>query len=268
MPVYPIFSRWKSIPIALIDATSYQQALEFAVRRRVSLTYADLKGIRVPGAFLGGADLRGADLSHARLQQVSLQKTDLRTANLTGTILQHGYLYGADLRNASLRHADLRQCNLEQARLIGADLDGALLTGAKLEGATMDWRFSTLAVEILRSDRSNSANAFPIVADLAFEDDSRPYAWLGVFGRHGAQAERALEVLARYVRAGDNAPEFLRRLTADTLDRSGCRAHARASSGFERADLEHCPAPTTSAASPMLWTRRVAIQEPIGLKAV
>jgi hypothetical protein len=238
------------------------------VTRGVSLTYADLNGIRVPGAFLGGADLRGADLSHAKLQQVSLQKSDLRTANLTSSMLRNGFLCGADLRNANLRNADLRQCNLRDARLVGADLGGALLTGAKLEGAILDWKCGIVAVEILRSNWNASADAFSIVSDLAFEDDSKPYAWLRVFGRHGSRAEWALGVLARYLRAGDNAPELVRRLTADMLNASGCQALAGASSGFKQVALGHCLAATTREASPMLWTRRAAIQEPIELKAV
>jgi hypothetical protein len=262
MPVFPISHRWSAKPIAVVEAETYQEALELAVRRGVGMVYADLKGIDVPRAFLGGADLRGADLSRAELLAVNLHKADLRTAKLVGTVLQRACLCEADLRHADLRGADLRHANLKGARLVGADLRGALLTGAKLEGAILDWRWSVVAVELLRSHRGNSGEAFRVVADLAFEDDSHPYAWLKVLIRHGSQADWVLSVLSQYLRPGDNAPELLRRLAAD-LPADARQAITPSSSGAEHGDPEPCLSADAPATLPMLWTRRAAREGPI-----
>ena len=140
----------------------------------------------------------------------------------------------ADLRQADLRQADLRLASLEGARLVGADLRGALLFGARLGGAVLDWRYSVIPLELLRQDRGASQQGSKLVADLAFEDETRPFAWLKVVVRHRAAAEWAFGVLSRHIREGDNAPELLRKLTADAVQ-------------------ETRPAES----SPMLWTRRL-----------
>jgi hypothetical protein len=268
MPDYSIFHRWSQMPIAVVEAETYKEALELAVRRGVRLVYTNFKGIDVSRAFLGGADLRGADLSHAELLGVSLHKADLRTARLVGTVLQHAFLWDTDLRQADLREADLRHANLKEARLVGADLRGALLTGAKLEGAILDWRWSVVAVELLRSHRGNSGNTLQVVADLAFEDDSRPFAWLKVLIRHGSQADWVLSVLSKYLRPGDNAPELLRRLAADLTPDARPQVVSPSSFGTEHGNPEPYLSPDAPATSPMLWTRRAAHEGPIILKAV
>ncbi len=147
MPLYPIFHRHGAAPIAVVEAETYREALEYAIRRGTRLVYADLKGIDVPRAFLARGDFRGADLRAARLEGVSLHKADLRAARLEGAVLKHACLWNTDLRHADLRDADLRHANLKDARLVGADLRGALLIGAKLDGAILDWRWSTVALE-------------------------------------------------------------------------------------------------------------------------
>ena len=159
MPLYPIFHRHGAAPIAVVEAETYREALEYAIRRGTRLVYADLKGIDVPRAFLARGDFRGADLRAARLEGVSLHKADLRAARLKGAVLEHACLWNTDLRHADLREADLRHANLKDARLVGADLRGALLIGAKLDGAILDWRWSTVALELLRGSRDRPGDA-------------------------------------------------------------------------------------------------------------
>ena len=72
---------------------------------RADLSWADLYGADLSGAYLIEANLRGADLSMA-----NLRGADLRGANLCGTYL---------------RRADLSMANLSEANLYGANFCGA-----------------------------------------------------------------------------------------------------------------------------------------------
>ncbi len=245
MPTYPIFHRWSARLIAMVEAETYPRALELAVARGVRMLYADLKGVKVRGTSLTEGDFRGAELSHAEMAGVNLEKADLRAARLLETDLRQAFLSTADLRQADLRGADLRYANLEGAHLVGADLRSALLTGARLERATLDWRWSPVAVELLRQDGVGSSAASKIMAELAFQEDVRPFCWLSVLIRHGAQASAALGVFSKHIRLGDNAPELLRRLAAD----------------LPAGSVEAVTAPPPS--SPLLWTRRTRRSEPV-----
>jgi hypothetical protein len=266
MPIYQIFHRWRMTPIAVVEAETSLRAVELAVRRRVSLLYSDLAGADLRGALLDGADLRAADMSHARLAGCRLGKADLRAARLFGADLGGAFLDAADLRHADLRRADLRNASLRGARLVGSDLRGALLNAARLEGAILDWRWSVVALELLR-DRLGDA-ASPVLTDLAFEDDERPFAWLKVLTRHRSQAERILGLLSEHIRPGDNAPGLLRNLVADLAPGepgpSSARAPAEAGRGHRRscASLTDGPATLT-----MFWTRAADRPARVTLKA-
>ncbi len=92
------------------EAETLREAVERAVRERVSLEGANLGSASLDGTYLRGANLRGA----------YLVGTNLRGANLRG----------ADLWGADLRGADLSSANLEGANLDGADLGGSTLIDA------------------------------------------------------------------------------------------------------------------------------------------
>jgi hypothetical protein len=242
---YPIFHRWSARLIAMVEAETYPQALELAVARGVRMLYADLKGVNVRGTSLARGDFRGAELSHAVLAGVNLEKADLRAGKLLETDLRQAFLRTVDLRQADLRGADLRCANLEGAQLVGADLRGALLTGARLDRAILDWRWSPVAVELLRQDGVGSSAASKVMAELAFQEDVRPFCWLRVLIRHGAQASAALGVFSKHIRPGDNAPGLLRRLAVDLPAGS--------------AQAGTAPQPS----SPLLWTRRAGRNDPV-----
>jgi hypothetical protein len=245
MPIYQIYHRWSAKLVALVEAETYPRALELAVARGVRMLYADLKGVKLRGIPLTKGDFRGAELSYADLAGANLEKADLRAAKLIETDLRQASLRTADLRQADLRGADLRFASLEGARLVGADLRNALLTGARLVRAVLDWRWSPIAVELLRQDGVGSIAASNVMAELAFQADVRPFDWLKVLIRHGSQASAALSVFSRHLRPGDNAPELLRSLAAD----------------LPAGPAEEVAAPLSS--SPLLWTRRAGQNQPV-----
>jgi len=249
MPIYPINHRYGGQPIAIVEAASPAQALERTVERGVGLLYADLKAIQGPRANLGGGDFRGADLSHARLSLVLLHGADLRAALLFRTDLQAALLRRADLRQADLREADLRNANLQESLLVGADLRGTMLTGARLDRAILDWRYSPVPLELLRqAGRGNApACASSLLAELAFHDDAKPFAWLRVLLRQESEGgiDWALGVLSRHIHPNDSAPEVLRRLAADAP--AGLENRIDSTSSVVRRDFE---------SAPLLWTRR------------
>jgi hypothetical protein len=207
MAFHEMYRRWKTRPFAILEAEGRSEAVETAARTGIDLTYADFRGLFAPGCFLPGADLRGADLTGADLSGGYLRKADLRSSILVGANLA-----GARIREADLRHADLRK-----AVFTGADVRGIRLAGARMEGTTIDWRWSGFAVELLSRDRDCRGDALRLVAELAFDDDRRPFGWLRTLLRDAASLEWALGVLGRAIAPRDNAPDLLRRLTADAV---------------------------------------------------
>lgn len=216
MPIHTLSRRWRTGPLALVEAESRGRAVELAARAGVTLAYADLKGCEAPRCFLPGVDLRGADLDAARLPGAYLRRADLRTATLVGALLAGASLRQADLRRADLRDADLRRADLRDARFLGAKLRGVRLTGARIDGALIDWRWAGFAVELLRRDPNCRDDALQLVVELAFERDDRPYAWLRPLFRSSPRVvDWACTILGRAILPGDDAPEILRRLAAD-----------------------------------------------------
>jgi hypothetical protein len=207
MPFLELYRLDGKRPFAILEAERRAGAVELAARTGLDLTYVDLRWLDAPHCFLPGADLRGAAMTGADLTWAYLRKADLRSSTLVGVNFE-----GASLRDADLRHADLSRSNFS-----GADLRGVRLTGAKMERTTIDWRWSGFAVELLHRDRDCRGDALRLVAELAFDREERPFDWLRTVFRAADSLEWALGVLGRAIGPRDNAPELLRRLTADAV---------------------------------------------------
>lgn len=114
-----------------------------AIRPKVFLGEANLRGAKLSGADLSGADLgradlTGADLGWASLTDASLQGANLGRAFLGRAKLNEARLSKINLTEADLTEADLRGADLRWAFLTEADLTGADLTGADLRRADLD----------------------------------------------------------------------------------------------------------------------------------
>jgi hypothetical protein len=83
-----------------------RQALEEAVRHKVSLARAALAGEDLHNAVLDRAQLGGADLIAADLGGASLEGTDLRSADLTGAVIWGSSIAWAKLTGATLPSGD------------------------------------------------------------------------------------------------------------------------------------------------------------------
>ena len=112
------------------DSPTMGETVKNAVKKDVSLDYADLSGEDLSHANLHSANLRNANLSNA-----DLRGADLRYANLCKADLREANLYGADLRGVDLSYANLYGTNLREADLFQADLSYANLYGVDLYGA-------------------------------------------------------------------------------------------------------------------------------------
>lgn len=269
MPIYSIVHRWTRSTVAVINAPSFVRAAEFAVRRGLSLVDVDLEGAVLRRAFLPRADLRGAALDDADLSACYLRKANLKGASLRGAGLTHAFLAECDLRQTDLRDADLSHADFRAANLVGADLRGTVITGARLAGALCDWRWSVVPAELLRQRSGTTDQGSRLLAALAFHEDARPWSWLRHLAAHVHHDDWALSVLADAVREGDNAPELLRRLTADVsfqggparvLDAGPNSAEERSSRDDRNASPRDRDRPVhleqAVAASKMLWTSR------------
>lgn len=94
------------------------KTIEKAVKRGVSLAYANLYQ---------------ADLSNTNLFRTNLFCVNLDGANLSCVVLRQANLIGANLIGADLSGADLSGADLVYSNLTNADLSGANLKGAELE---------------------------------------------------------------------------------------------------------------------------------------
>ena len=93
---------------------------------------ADLRRLRLSGAFLNNTNLRGAQLSGTDLNKAFLSRAVLVGADLSGANLAKAILVEADLSKAIFNRADLRKANLTKAVLVGAVLVGADLSETNL----------------------------------------------------------------------------------------------------------------------------------------
>ena len=99
------------------ENATIKDAVEEAVKQKISLVNADLRY-----ADLRYADLYSADLSYANLYSADLRSADLSYADLNSADLSYADLYSANLRSADLYSANLYSADLRSADLLSADL--------------------------------------------------------------------------------------------------------------------------------------------------
>lgn len=113
-------------------AGTIREAVEEAVRQRVSLKNADLQN-----ADLKHANLEGADLSYANLANTTLSNASLENANLTGANLSNCTADGINLSFASLQHVQIEKGNMSRANLKGADMDECKISDTDFSQSTL-----------------------------------------------------------------------------------------------------------------------------------
>ena len=96
------FLSWACKSALEIEAETFKEAVEKAVKEKM-----DLRNASLDGASLDGASLRYASLDGASLRNASLDGASLRYASLDGASLDGASLYGASLDGASLEGAKL-----------------------------------------------------------------------------------------------------------------------------------------------------------------
>lgn len=111
--------------------------IETAVRGKVDLAGADLKGWNLVGAEIQGARMRGASMIGANLMAVNACGADLSECLLVGANLCNAALMGASLVGSDLSGINLVGANLSAADLRGAKMINANLTGAKFGSADL-----------------------------------------------------------------------------------------------------------------------------------
>jgi len=114
------------------DTKSLKFCVELAVRKGISLNYAELNY-----AELNDAELNGAKLNDAKLNDAKLNDAKLNYAELNDAKLNYAELNGAELNYAKLNYAELNDAELNGAKLNDAKLNGAKLNDAKLNGADL-----------------------------------------------------------------------------------------------------------------------------------
>jgi hypothetical protein len=106
---------------------------------RIWLSFANLIGADLRGAFLHEAFLLRANLSHADLRGATLRSATLVQANLSGADLRRADLREADLKGASLRGANLSRIIIQSAGLL-AEIDAQLGEGLDKDSDELEQR--------------------------------------------------------------------------------------------------------------------------------
>ena len=85
------------------ENATIKDAVEQAVKEKVSLNYANLDSANLDSANLRSANLCSANLYSANLESANLDSANLRSANLDSANLYSANLYSANLYSANLR---------------------------------------------------------------------------------------------------------------------------------------------------------------------
>ena len=112
------------------ENATIKDAVEQAVKEKVSLNYANLESANLESANLYSANLRSANLDSANLRSANLRSANLDSANLRSANLRSANLDSANLESANLRSANLDSANLYSANLYSANLYSANLRSA------------------------------------------------------------------------------------------------------------------------------------------
>jgi uncharacterized protein YjbI with pentapeptide repeats len=122
------------------EKETIREAVEEAVAKGVSLSYANLSYANLSYANLSYANLSYANLSYANLSDANLSYANLRSANLSYANLSDANLSYANLSDANLSDANLRQFKNDlfeillnaptevaglKAKLIAGEIDGS-----------------------------------------------------------------------------------------------------------------------------------------------
>ena len=132
---FEIKHRFSGKTMFAMETDSIKLCVVAAVKAKVDLRDADLRGVNFSGAYLRDVNLSGVNLSGVNLSGVNLSGVNLGGANLRDADLSDVNLSGVNLSDADLRDADLSGVNLGGANLRDADLSGVSLGGANLSDA-------------------------------------------------------------------------------------------------------------------------------------
>jgi hypothetical protein len=104
------------------ENNSIRITVEFAIKAKTDLSYANLSYANLSYANLRAANLSAANLSYANLCDANLRAANLSAADLSAANLRAANLSAADLSDANLRAANLSAANLSYANLCDANL--------------------------------------------------------------------------------------------------------------------------------------------------
>jgi hypothetical protein len=104
------------------ENNSIRITVEFAIKAKTDLSYANLSYANLSYANLRAANLSAANLSYADLCDANLRAANLSAADLSAANLRAANLSAADLSDANLRAANLSAANLSYANLCDANL--------------------------------------------------------------------------------------------------------------------------------------------------
>ncbi len=135
------------------ENATIKDAVENAIKEKVSLrnsnlSYSNLSGSDLSGSNLRGSNLSGSDLRYSNLSASNLSGSDLRYSNLSASNLS-----GSDLRYSNLSYSDLSGSDLRGSNLSGSDLSSSNLSGSENKHLAYlplfcKWNFSIIGDKI------------------------------------------------------------------------------------------------------------------------
>ena len=99
------------------ETATIKEAVEDAVKNKISLKDANLENANLENANLENANLKNANLENVNLKFVNLENANLKNANLENVNLKFVNLELANLENANLQNANFERTNLINASI-------------------------------------------------------------------------------------------------------------------------------------------------------
>lgn len=157
------------------------------------------KGARINDCTFNNTDLSGnsyicVDFEWTRFHRVTLVGADFRGSNLEHAYFNFADLKGVDFRGANLGDVIFHNCDL---------------TNAKFYNAIINWNSSELVAQLILNTKDQSAD-IRVIAGYFLLSGYR--LWNDIYTVHlpRKKLDEVLNILATYVKEGDNAPNFLK----------------------------------------------------------
>ncbi len=161
-----------SLIVLDLDSISFNK-----IKKRVSFSHSDLRGVRLDHLDLSGIDLSHSDLQGSNLKGSDLSFSNLRKANMWDCSFDSANLSYADIRQGILSWSEMNNVTVTNSNLDGCLMENVKARNSKFTGSTM--QLSTLNGSIFKHSQLDSVDlVFSVLNKANFNGASFKWAVL------------------------------------------------------------------------------------------